>query len=435
MGKKFNHQILLLSICISFMFSVNTGFAEDPVRFIDANLKKIVERTLKVTDPTPTDMLKMEWLSQNGIEHITNLEGLQYAKNLTKLSLNRCLDPETDLSVISSLPKLERLEMMGNNIKDISALTGPRSLMHLYLYNNEISDISSLKAFSNLRSLGLSSNKIKNVFALKEFKKLEYLDLSSNQIQDIFPLKELTTLECLNLTDNQISDISAISNLLMLDGSKYPMSYGFHLRNNPLNDEAYEKYIPMIRKCNAPGTVIAVDFRSEQLRNPAILSIVVILIASICIYLNRVYTKLTNVLIMGFISALAGWFFGALAQMLYIVGELHFYGNGYENPSWLGYSAGAIFGFIIGVCFTQQIARLLDKPSGADHLIRKGILLGIVSGLICSILVHAVLMLAYKNSQLDPIIIGSVIGVAVGAGIGGSLSSIAKLSYDISVSK
>jgi hypothetical protein len=122
----------------------------------------------------------------------------------------------TDMSAVAGLSRLEDLSLDNNQIIDCDSVTGLTNLTDLWVYNNRISDITAVSELTNLRDF------------------LAY----NNCISDIRPLSGLTNLEYVVLLGNQISDISALSgftNLIDLD-----------LRYNPLNDDAYEIYIPMI---------------------------------------------------------------------------------------------------------------------------------------------------------------------------------------------
>ena len=81
---------------------------------------------------------------------------------------------------------------------DISDLTGIEycvNLYHLDLDGNQISDISPLSGLTNLGILGLGGG---------------------IQISDISPLSSLTNLEVLTLSNSQITDLSPLSNLINL---------------------------------------------------------------------------------------------------------------------------------------------------------------------------------------------------------------------------
>jgi len=81
------------------------------VYFADRNLQAAVEEKLEISSPTTTDMLALTWLDARS-RGIVDLTGLQYARNL----------------------------------------------VYLYLSGNQISDISPLSGLRNVRSLNLTSN-------------------------------------------------------------------------------------------------------------------------------------------------------------------------------------------------------------------------------------------------------------------------------------
>ena len=76
------------------------------------------------------------------------------------------------------------------------------------------------------------------------------LDLERNTVSDISALSGLDNLEWLSLHRNQVSDISALGGLTALET--------VDLRINPLNEEAYDIYIPQII-ANNPGIWIVHD--------------------------------------------------------------------------------------------------------------------------------------------------------------------------------
>lgn len=186
----------------------NTTLAEEPVYFADANLKAAVERKLNINNPTPNDMLALTELVATD-KNITDLGGIEYAKNIQRLNLG------------------------GNQISDISAVAGLTNIWELLLHRNLISDISGLVLL----------------------KKVTRLILSYNQISDISALAWLNPLS-LRLNNNHISDISALlamTNLITLD-----------LRGNPLNQDAYDIYLPIIANRN-PWPSLHYDERKPTL--------------------------------------------------------------------------------------------------------------------------------------------------------------------------
>lgn len=92
-----------------------------------------------------------------------SLEGLQYATNLTWLSMGASLNIEpgaifgdiVDVTPLTNLQKLTSLDLQGNRIEDISPLANLKNLDSLYLAYNHIRDFSPLKGFKgDMNSLG-----------------------------------------------------------------------------------------------------------------------------------------------------------------------------------------------------------------------------------------------------------------------------------------
>jgi Leucine-rich repeat (LRR) protein len=216
-------RILLVAMlsCLGF----NSAWAEQPVYFADPNLKAVVEETLAIPDPTPTDMLGLTSLNaaDQGIKDIT---GLQYAKNLQSLWIR------------------------WNRIGGLSPLSGLINLQHLDAHGNRvISDVSPLSGLTNLRTLILRDNAIGSA-DLSGATKLENLHLEWNEVSNISGLAGLKNLRELYLQYNRVSDVSALSGLTSLKH--------LNLEGNPLSKQACTVYIPQII-ANNPGIDISYD--------------------------------------------------------------------------------------------------------------------------------------------------------------------------------
>ena len=167
---------------------------------------------------------------------ISDLTGLEHAKNLTNLNLfgNQINDITllaklteleilslgsnqiTDISALTDLTRLRVLSLGSNQITDISALAGLTEINLLFLESNQIIDIKPLEKLTNLDRLSLWSNQITDISALASLTQLTELYLVSNEIENIAPLAALTNLSVLWLAENQIRDISPLSNLTQL---------------------------------------------------------------------------------------------------------------------------------------------------------------------------------------------------------------------------
>ena len=136
----------------------------------DANLRAAIEAELGKTAAdviTVKDMERFTHLDARNYdeprkENISNLIGLEFAKNLSFLHIG------------------------GNSVSDLSPLAGLTKLDFLDAQGNLISDLSPLKGLTRLRDLILTDNLISNILPLKGLTKLEALRINRNSISDFF---------------------------------------------------------------------------------------------------------------------------------------------------------------------------------------------------------------------------------------------------------
>ncbi|MCJ7808381.1 MAG: leucine-rich repeat domain-containing protein, partial [Dehalococcoidia bacterium] len=128
-------------------------------------------------------------------------------------------------------------------------------LTHLDLVYNQISDISPLSSLTSLTELYLHHNPISDISPLSSLTNLTHLDLVYNQISDISPLSSLTSLTELYLIGNQISDIEPLVNNPGLSSGDYVYLWG-----NPLSTTSIDTYIPQLK---ARGVIV--EYRATSL--------------------------------------------------------------------------------------------------------------------------------------------------------------------------
>jgi outer membrane protein assembly factor BamB len=80
----------------------------------------------------------------------------------------------------ADLEKVTRLNLAGNEISDVSPLTGLEQLKQLLIFENRIKDVSALANLKQLEQLNLRNNQISDVRPLAGLKQLESLNLQSN---------------------------------------------------------------------------------------------------------------------------------------------------------------------------------------------------------------------------------------------------------------
>ena len=135
----------------SVAFTATAVLRSTPVYVPDANLRaKIAEALGKPPSETLTlaDILKLRKFTANGAD-IRDLTGLQYASNLTSLSLaNNAI---SDTAPLARLPRLTTLVLANNRISDVVPLAGLTRLTMLSLRNNWISDVSPLVGLTRLK--------------------------------------------------------------------------------------------------------------------------------------------------------------------------------------------------------------------------------------------------------------------------------------------
>ena len=174
-------------------------------------------------------------------------------------ALNRLEGPIT----LSEAATLTRLSVSNFGIRSLADIKHCVALQYLFLGGNQIADLTPLTGLKNLETLFLNGNRIVDLTPLKQLTSLRYLDLYRNQIVDLTPLANLNNLQKLYLGRNQIVDLTPLANLnlqrLWLEGNQIqdlsPLIANFRidkgdevlLSSNPLNDQALNEHIPALR--------------------------------------------------------------------------------------------------------------------------------------------------------------------------------------------
>jgi Leucine-rich repeat (LRR) protein/fibronectin type 3 domain-containing protein len=185
-------------------FTVNMG---SKVTFTNRKLEAIIRSKLNLsTGPIYSSELSKITSIQNNWPSsdmmLSNLDGIQYLTNLATLDLVG--NNITDLSPLKGL-HLKSVNLSYNHISDLTPLATMTSLKMLNLSHNDIVDISPLANLVNLTVLDLSSNKITNIAAISNLKNLQFLDLSSNAIKDVTPIEGIgQSLLSLDISYNPI---------------------------------------------------------------------------------------------------------------------------------------------------------------------------------------------------------------------------------------
>ena len=193
-------MILRLVMLINLLLTVGVGFTSAQIVSIaDSNLRTAIEDALGKAPGATITQAEMETLTELSAPNadITDLTGLEAATNLVRLNLGteyvasegRDINSNSisDLSPLSGLIRLTRLDLEGNHISDISPLAKLTSLLVLLLGNNAISDITALEGLTNLFSVRLWDNHISDISPLVDnrgFGRGEEVNVGENPLSE-----------------------------------------------------------------------------------------------------------------------------------------------------------------------------------------------------------------------------------------------------------
>ncbi len=196
-------------------------FYATEVNIPDAYLKTALQNLLNLSSDSAITVENMFSLTGSlnlaGMS-ISNLTGLEYAINVTSISLGN--NSVTSLEPLKNLYKLKNLDYSNNNVKAVpSWIFDMQSLESVNGSANGSTVFSSGPSAENtvLKSMYFENNKFTSVPDLSLCTSLEILSLSNNEFTQ-FPsnLLSLTKLQMLNLANNEIStvpDLSALTSL------------------------------------------------------------------------------------------------------------------------------------------------------------------------------------------------------------------------------
>ena len=202
-----NYRAVSIIVAV-LMLGLTFNLFAQVVNIPDPALDRLIRQKLRIRSDRPItqdDMLNLRGvLEAGGNIGITDITGLEYAKNLTILSLHK--NPISDISPMSGMTGLTGFNLWGCQIEDLTPL---RHLLHLtgaILGNNRITKLEPLSGLTNISFLDMGSNRISDVNPLSSLHNLVHLELDRNQIVDYSPLANLTNLQVLFIYNNPGTD-------------------------------------------------------------------------------------------------------------------------------------------------------------------------------------------------------------------------------------
>lgn len=140
--------------------------------------------------------------------------------------------PTGDLTCLD-LALLTRLEHDNGGISDLEGLQYAVNLSHLSLHNNDVADVSPLADLSALRFLNLNINEVTDVASIRNLVNLTDLHLccTTGNITDVTPLEGMTNMVWFNISDHELGN-DVVWQLLQ----NYPNLRGMWIGNHGLTD-------------------------------------------------------------------------------------------------------------------------------------------------------------------------------------------------------
>lgn len=220
MSKVLSGLLLVLVICLSLPGQASMEQAALEVSFQDEQLEQAIKQLLQKNENATVMQKDMESLTVVDLSDrgIKNLQGLQYASNITHLDLsNNEID---DIGPLKTMTKIRGLDISRNQIDSIEALSSMVDMGRLKMNRNKITSIDVIKQFPRLHTFEANNNQILSIQALTTATEVTWLKMSANQITNIEPLSKLTKLYLLELANNKITNLSPLkplSKMLILD--------------------------------------------------------------------------------------------------------------------------------------------------------------------------------------------------------------------------
>ena len=179
------------------------------------------EKTVKKRMPKPEEILELEKIyntkllqdiTKNSIDllhnnsYSLNLDGKIIGISLSNLSIS-------DISPLNNLPYLKTLNLMVNEIEDLTLLIPQENLEILYIGSNKVKNIEHLSKFPNLEILVLWKNPIKDFSPLHKLLKLSRLFCENTGLIDISFILQIKSLKHFSAQRNNISDLQCLNKL------------------------------------------------------------------------------------------------------------------------------------------------------------------------------------------------------------------------------
>ncbi len=208
---------LVLTLLVLASFAAST--LAQAVSIPDPELNDAIRQTLQkpIGPLTEQDMLNLTVLNAC-CRNVSNLQGLEAARNLAELSLDHNL--LTDFSIASGWTNLIRLDLSFNSLTNVSIPSGLTNLATLLIQGNRLTNLNLPDGLTALDKLNLDDNQLSRFTLPAGLTSLISLNLAENQLTCFDLPAGMTNLAGLFLFSNQLTNVNLpadLRNLTQLD--------------------------------------------------------------------------------------------------------------------------------------------------------------------------------------------------------------------------
>ena len=222
---KFNSQLLEKAVRAA-IGTPSGNVHKTPIPRQTSDLTEVPTQTSNLAEapsPSPTPDYNVYLSDLNGVKKLLlcghmflkDMSGVQFdADGTCRVGTGAVIEGDvSDLSLISDMPKLERLALIRQPLSDLSPLNGHVVLEELWLSGNDIASIEALNDLPRLHTLHLEYTAVSDLNGISALSALKELWLSGSKVESIEALKDLPALHTLHLEHTAVRDLTGLSAL------------------------------------------------------------------------------------------------------------------------------------------------------------------------------------------------------------------------------
>ena len=157
--------------------------------------------------PSDLELQKMMDLKDLNAENAPALQTLEPIRNFHWLErMNLIGQGIRDIKPLVDKPYLSELLLQNNPISDLSPLANDTLLTVLNIENTQVSDLSPLENMSHLRILNASGTPVKSLKPLAKMMELEELLVNNTSVKTISPIENLPSLKLLKIYNTKVKN-------------------------------------------------------------------------------------------------------------------------------------------------------------------------------------------------------------------------------------